>query len=372
MQKILLFLTVLTLGLFACDDNPRATDYETSISGIAFNSPGQELVLAIQNPEGIFPIDTAIVKEDGSFVFAPEVNEIGVYRIILGLNQFITVAIKKGDHLYIEVDGTDVYDGYYVEGSLETELLRQVVEETVIFNRQFDSVKIEINHETAAKNGKALMTAFDFQKLLYANHHDFMVDFISKNPGSIASYFLVTQLQPEEDAESYMLVAEELARKYPEFEYLKILEQQVGFLKLAGVGTIAPELNFPSPTGEMIALTSLRGKYVLVDFWASWCRPCREENPNTVKLYNAYHDQGFEVYGYSLDEEKNAWVKAIEEDGITWVQTSDLKGWNAEGSFAYGVQAIPATYLIDPDGRIIAKNIKGFELETKLSEIFEN
>jgi thiol-disulfide isomerase/thioredoxin len=121
-----------------------------------------------------------------------------------------------------------------------------------------------------------------------------------------------------------------------------------------------------------VKLSSLQGKYVLVDFWAKWCGPCRQENPNVVRLYNRYKDKGFTVYGVSLDRNKTDWLKAIEEDKLTWTHVSDLKYWQSDAAKLYNITAIPFSLLLDPDGKIIAKNLRGPSLEKKLEEIFSS
>lgn len=150
-----------------------------------------------------------------------------------------------------------------------------------------------------------------------------------------------------------------------------ILKQDSGL----AIGQKAPELTFNNPEGKEIKLSSLKGKVVLIDFWASWCGPCRKENPEVVKVYNTYKDKtfkngkGFTVYGVSLDKNADAWTKAIEKDKLVWENhVSDLKGWSAEGAQIYGVSAIPTNYLIDGDGVIIAKNLRGADLEKALKK----
>lgn len=135
------------------------------------------------------------------------------------------------------------------------------------------------------------------------------------------------------------------------------------------IGAVAPDLSFPTPTGESLSLSSLRGQYVMLDFWASWCGPCRKENPNVVRLYAQYHSKGFEILGVSLDQDPNRWKQAIGADGLTWPHISDLKGWSSEAAQIYQVRSIPQTFLIDPQGRIIAKGLRGEELENKLAEL---
>ncbi|OFY89626.1 MAG: hypothetical protein A2236_03940 [Bacteroidetes bacterium RIFOXYA2_FULL_33_7] len=138
----------------------------------------------------------------------------------------------------------------------------------------------------------------------------------------------------------------------------------------ASIGAIAPEITLPTPTGEMMSLSSLRGKYVLLDFWAGWCRPCRMESPNLVANYKKFHSKGFEIFQVSLDKTKDEWTKAIEKDGLNWNHVSDLQYWNSTAVKTYGVGSIPASFLIDKDGKIIAKDLRGDALGQKLAEIF--
>ncbi|GAB4243627.1 MAG: hypothetical protein Kow0027_02860 [Saprospiraceae bacterium] len=135
-------------------------------------------------------------------------------------------------------------------------------------------------------------------------------------------------------------------------------------------GAEAPDFTMNTPDGQPLSLKDLRGKVLLIDFWASWCGPCRRENPNVVKAYNKYHDKGFDVLGVSLDKDKKRWLDAIEKDGLIWHHVSDLKGWANAAAQLYGVRSIPHTVLLDKDGKIIARNLRGPELEQKLAELF--
>ncbi|MDN3580244.1 TlpA disulfide reductase family protein [Mucilaginibacter flavus] len=143
-------------------------------------------------------------------------------------------------------------------------------------------------------------------------------------------------------------------------------------IKAVALGATAPEFAEADTAGKMIALSSFRGKYVLIDFWASWCGPCRRENPNVVKAYNHYKDQKFTILGVSLDKPtaKDKWLAAIHKDGLTWNHVSDLKFWDSKAADMYAVRGIPQNFLLDPNGKIIAKNLRGEDLEAKLAEIF--
>ena len=141
---------------------------------------------------------------------------------------------------------------------------------------------------------------------------------------------------------------------------------------LVDIGSVAPEISYPSPDGSVISLSSLRGKYVLIDFWASWCSPCRRENPNLVSNYKRFHDKGFEIFQVSLDKTKDAWIKAIKKDNLSWPNhVSDLKYWDSEPARQYNVRSIPSNFLLDPDGKVIAKDLRGIALGKKLAEIFD-
>ena len=136
-------------------------------------------------------------------------------------------------------------------------------------------------------------------------------------------------------------------------------------------GALAPDITLENTKGQVISLSSLRGKYVLIDFWASWCKPCRQENPNVVRMYTKYKDKGFEVYSISLDDNKNAWLKAVETDGMIWTNVLGKKNGSSAVALQYSIQVIPTTYLLDKEGKIIAKNLRGAALEQKLGAILD-
>lgn len=195
--------------------------------------------------------------------------------------------------------------------------------------------------------------------------------FIKENPNSLVS---LDVLQRYEYAPDYSVVgpmyaglSDAVKNSKPGKEYAKTLAN----IKATSIGEMAPEFTQADTSGKPVALSSFRGKYVLVDFWASWCGPCRAENPNVVKNFNQYKDKNFTVLGVSLDRPnaKEAWLKAIQKDGLAWPQVSDLKFWDNEVAKQYGIRAIPQNFLIGPDGKIVAKNVRGEELGKKLGEV---
>jgi peroxiredoxin len=189
-------------------------------------------------------------------------------------------------------------------------------------------------------------------------------------------------LNPANDLSYYIKVDSSLSLNYPDYEPVKSLHEQVkefmgqsGQAEVAtqasGTGAVAPEIALPTPEGDTIALSSTRGSIVLLDFWAAWCAPCRQENPNLVKAYNLYNKKGFQIYQVSLDKTKENWVQGIQDDHLEkWIHVSDVKYWNSMVVPLYKIESIPANFLLDRDGRIIASNLRGEMLQIKLAELF--
>lgn len=169
----------------------------------------------------------------------------------------------------------------------------------------------------------------------------------------------------------YITYGETYVTGYPQdVQFVGAVNANINKMKATRVGAAAPEISENDPSGNPVSLSDFRGNYVLVDFWASWCRPCRMENPNVVKAYKKYHPKGFEIMAVSLDQKKDKWVAAIEQDGLVWKHCSDLKGWSSRPAATYGVSSIPATVLVDEQGNIAARNLRGPALEKKLEEIY--
>ncbi|MBT1686568.1 TlpA family protein disulfide reductase [Fulvivirgaceae bacterium PWU37] len=205
-----------------------------------------------------------------------------------------------------------------------------------------------------------------------AKTHEKLAEYLRSQPASLGTINLLQSnvLDKDQYMSTYVAVAEKLKKEWPQYTVAKDFVSMVDRMKVLSIGQVAPEIALPDTTGKVVKLSSLKGKYVLVDFWAKWCGPCRQENPNVVRAFHKFKDQGFTVFGVSLDRNKKDWVQAIKQDGLAWTHVSDLKYWQSEAAKTYNITGIPFSLLLDPDGKIIAKNLRGAALDNKLNEIF--
>lgn len=316
-------------------------------------------------------IDTIRTDDNGKFVAGFDVPQISFYRLSIDKNNFVNLVLSPGEKVEFQAKSSDMEATYTVNGSPESERLK-------ILNRYLRSVYITqdslnraIRNHQAAKDVNAYFGAMQHQNKIQLNKTNFLKGFIDEKPEFLVNLAAVENLDPEQEFDYYKKVLNALGTKYAEVPYVINLENRVKEMGRLAVGSEAPDISLPDTKGNIISLHSLRGKVVLVDFWASWCRPCRAENPNVVKVYNKYKNKGFDILSVSLDKSKDKWVQAIQQDGLIWSNhISDLAYWNSSVVKQYNVKGIPLTYLIDADGKIIAKNLRGPKLEEKLKEIF--
>lgn len=196
--------------------------------------------------------------------------------------------------------------------------------------------------------------------------------FAENNPNSIFSIDALIDASNKRKLSEIEPIFLKLSKEVRQLTTARQLEARFLAERSIKIGSKAPDFSQPDTQGKMVKVSDFKGKYVLIDFWASWCSPCRAENPNLVKAYHKYNSKGLEVLAVSLDDTKGrgAWLKAIEDDGMPWIHVADLKGWSNEAAVLYGVRAVPQNYLVDPQGNIIAINLKGDYLHTELAQVF--
>ncbi len=347
------------------------------LKGQLTGAKGETLYLEkLTNPKPVV-VDSAVIDAEGRFEFTNYVPKIGFYRLKANEQNFAMLVLDSADKIDMTGDMKDLGSTYKVKGSPESELFLEYAALQKTRNIRMDSLNkvaqsIMEGHPMDSLLMDSISTVFKGPfDVIMNSYADVVVEKIRKNTDKYASLAGVQGLEPDKYADVYKELAIGLLKKFPNDRDAKMFNESVSKVLATSPGKEAPEIVLPTPDGKELALSSLRGKVVLIDFWASWCGPCRREMPNVVAAYKKFKDKGFEIYGVSLDKDKEAWLKAIEKDGITWPQVSDLQYWNSVVVPLYAIEGIPYTVLVDRDGKILAKNLRGTDLEQKLAEVLK-
>jgi len=321
---------------------------------------------------GLDPYDTISINPDKTFNQFIPLEIPGYYRLNFYDKQTTNLILNEDD-LEIIADGNAASGFLDIQGSTELQQLRSLNQ---FLQSEFVSRENKLNQEfLSAKQSKnkelALEVQDTYMQLLEQKETETLNE-IRNMGASLATLQALNYIDRDKNFPFVDSLSQMLTKAYPGVPNVQQFYTQVEKMRLLAIGQPAPEIALPSLDGKIVKLSSFRGKYVLVDFWAEWCKPCRLENPNIVKAYNTYRDKGFEVFGVSLDKTREKWLKGITEDGLTWTHVSDLKGWQSEAARIYNVSAIPASFLLDDKGIIIEKNLRGPKLHEKLEELLGN
>ena len=376
MKKIFLCIVAL-LPLLAFAQEPQPFLIKGKVG--AFNAPARVYLIYQLGANRV--IDSAQIS-NGSFNFKGQiVNPTPAFLVIdrkgAGLNALdstvdnLSLFIDKGE---FAVTSPDSVAKAQITGSKINDDNKKLMAQLKPLIAQAQKLRAEESGASPSQQNTA-----EFQNAMQAKHKELQVAekatlklFILANPDSYLSLLALNSVGgPSPDPAELDPLYDSLSQRLKDTETAKVFKKSLDVLRNTAIGVMAPDFSQNDVNGAPVKLSSFRGKYVLLDFWASWCGPCRQENPNVVKVYNKYKDKNFTILSVSLDKAdgRNAWIEAIKNDGLTWTQVSDLKFWNNQVAALYAITSIPANFLIDPNGKIIARDLRGDDLETKLGEV---
>jgi len=375
MKKIICALSVTAL-LAACGGNKSDSNFE--LNGTFTNATAGDVVyLEELAPGAKVTIDSATIDEKGGFAFTHAKTNAGFYRVKATEQNFAMLVLGNEQKVTLNADYKNIGNTYKTEGSEDTKIFlefntlgREIQQRTDSMQQAFQALVGTLKMDTARMDSLNKVFGEIYNKIIDSYQEKFSA-LVEKNKASLAVLAGIQQLDPKKYLNLYKEVDAALTAKYPNSKYLANLKKDIAAFDAQtqktskfAEGSILPDFTLTTPEGKPLSISSFKGKVVLVDFWASWCGPCRKENPNVVAIYKKLHAKGFDVYGVSLDDNKEKWLNAIKTDGLIWNHASDLKGWDNQVAKQFGIDAIPFTILLDKEGKIIGKGLRGAELES--------
>jgi peroxiredoxin len=359
---------LLTVLFFSCKDNSAFT-----ISGTV-NNPGslKKIYLLQADSSHISVVDSTSLSEQGKFQFKRQSSFANLFKIRMGGTIFDFIA-KNGDAIDFTTNLTDNTHAYQVTGSDESDKIKAFNKISNFYADQSNKIGNEYQDKVQAlgKESDSLINIYkpQFQKIM-GGYNTTVLKFVNENKNSLAGFYAASSLDAIANEQQLIAYADSIKDNFKDNPAVQKFVRQMENIKPISIGHKAPDFTTAGVDGKPIKLSDYNGKYVILDFWASWCAPCRAENPNVVKQYAIYHPKGLNILGISLDQDKGKWIEAIAHDKLTWQHGSDLKNFEGPTEKLYHIEAIPSNFIIDPQGTIIAKNVTGPELEGFLKKTF--
>ena len=377
-MRYIFLLLLASMALVACSSKAEVDRSELQLSGIISGANGQTLYLDEYplNSTKLITIDSVVLDEKGNyeFKFGHKADEPMFYMLRFSQYNWVVVLLDKSDKAKVNGDFKSFAQEYKVEGSDASDKLRNLLSGLRKNGEQIQALQQGMKglNPREAKYASERKAAQDKMNQLIGQNVGSIKDLASTSGTNPLAAYAAMFLDPAQDYSYIDGIHKKFKAEKPESAYTKALDAVLAPARgqaATAVGAEAPNFTLLDDKGVERQLTEFRGKLLLLDFWASWCAPCRRENPNVVRVYEQYKDQGFEILGISLDTKKPSWLAAIRADKLSWHHVSDLKGWKSSAAKLYGVGSIPATFLLSADGKILAKNLRGKALEAKIAEI---
>ena len=361
LMRNLLIIVLAFAGLFSCA-KPEGFVIKGQIKG---KESGEIRLMKYADGKWVTEDSTQIVKE--KFVLKGKTDLPELRLISMGPQAVVAQFFAENGSLTVTANA-DSLNKTEVKGSKSNDEFSVLTKELMNISKETQGLQQKYAEAQQSGNEEGMKKAQIDYEAMMGNQKVYAKNFIREHPKSTVSPLIaLMQFSQEMTAHDVDTLVKFFDPSVQASVYISELKKLADKMRITDVGAVAPEITLNTPEGTPFSLSSLRGKVVMIDFWASWCKPCRAENPNVVALYNQYKSKGFEILGVSLDREKEPWVKAIADDQLTWHHVSDLKFWQSEAAVKYGVQSIPCTLILDKDGKIIAKNLRGEELAKKLA-----